>query len=201
MMWYTVYSKWNEWYSFHGCSTLARGSKKSSKLDLVCAKISIKCLIIVLDCAFSISVRCSLDPLSAKMSDLHNIPNSIGWTNTDEFCTVCNHLTKDGLLHSSYGLRYFGEASKVLSLEFWVCKPGTKALGIAAVKLDTCRPRNCLSLGGRRSVGGVHAERRPAISSEHSRSARKGGKTCLFSSSPSGCRSQVKKCSRRASVE
>lgn len=54
-------------------------------------------------------------------------------------------------------------------LSFWVepseslclCRinPGTETLGIPAMKLDTSRPRNGLSLSGRRGVlDGVHLE-------------------------------------------
>lgn len=50
---------------------------------------------------------------------------------------------------------------------FWRREPGAKTLRIAAVKLNTGRPRNGLSLSGRRSVGkGVHFERALTLSTE-----------------------------------
>jgi hypothetical protein len=49
----------------------------------------------------------------------------------------------------------------------WRREPGAKTLRIAAMELDTGRPRNGLSLGGRRSVGkGIHFERALTLSTE-----------------------------------
>lgn len=46
-------------------------------------------------------------------------------------------------------------------------KPGAKTLRIAAVKLDTGRPRHGLGLSGRRGVSnGVHFERALTLSTE-----------------------------------
>lgn len=50
---------------------------------------------------------------------------------------------------------------------FWRRDPGAKTFRIAAAKLDTGRPRNGLSLGGRRGVGeGVHFERALTLGTE-----------------------------------